>query len=592
MNTFAIRLGAAEDIPLAVLRNNNVEVTSGGGWAIYTRGELPVRVGDGGDLVCFAGHLSNRHALESHTAWASSSTDAEIFAAAYDGQRSHTLRQILGEFSFARVDTRTERLVAGNDAIGVGKLVYFKDAANVWVASSLEFLMSLAPQLASIDHDGATYFIASGGCLGPSGHTLFRGIRYLPGGHTVAASVSEKLTIGRYWIPDFERQTECGDPREYDEQFRQLLGDAVHQALRSKDVASVELSGGLDSSTVTAVAAQLHQAGKCGAADLVAYSMVAPGSPPADERAFQEAVLRMYPVEHYGFDMDEAARTATPRMSMQPSLMDCQVWIAQTHQTLSAMRRPAICLTGQGGDAVLGYAMPPFELTDSLRALQLRQWMRDLRKWADTGRYSLWKLMWTFSRGDIHGGAGRTVAAPNWMSSRLAGEIGAAQRAAISGFCGRYARSSREFQYQLVLTSAAALPDPTQSPWQPRYPLLSRPLVEFMLSLPSALKWSPHANRILQRRALRDVLPREVARRITKADFTPLFFKNLRSRWDFWGPLTAGTHLADLGLVDAAAFRRAGERLRHGFAADHLHYMCSALLLEAWLTHRNLPKAA
>jgi asparagine synthase (glutamine-hydrolysing) len=150
----------------------------------------------------------------------------------------------------------------------------------------------------------------------------------------------------------------------------------------------------------------------------------------------------------------------------------------------------------------------------------------------------------------------------------------------------RPVRNPRIFHMQLVRSLATSLPDRTRLPWEPRYPLLYRPLVEFLVALPQRLKASARNNRILQRQALAGVLPDLVRLRRTKGDFTARFFRGLRNHWDMWGLSAPGRRLADRGIVNPAQFQEACQRLRHGEGTDS-PYLAAALVMEAWLAART-----
>ena len=108
-----------------------------------------------------------------------------------------------------------------------------------------------------------------------------------------------------------------------------------------------------------------------------------------------------------------------------------------------------------------------------------------------------------------------------------------------------------------------------------------------MVAVPTEYKATLNSNRVLQREALANILPKGIVERRTKGDFTPRMFSALRRRWDFWEPLAHGTYLADLGLVEPSAFRATCEAVRQGLGGKALPYVCAALILEGWLRTRR-----
>lgn len=100
----------------------------------------------------------------------------------------------------------------------------------------------------------------------------------------------------------------------------------------------------------------------------------------------------------------------------------------------------------------------------------------------------------------------------------------------------------------------------------------------------------PDQDRIIQRRALRGILPERIRLRTSKGSGTPPLLRGLRDAWPKLQPITMGRRLARLDLVRASAFQAACDRLRHGLLADQLRYFIAALSLEIWLRANESPQ--
>jgi len=436
---------------------------------------------------------------------------------------------------------------------------------------------------------GVAHFLACGGTLGPLLKTLFRGILYVPPGHTLANEGEFGPVRQRaFWTADTNREMELPRAEDYEERFRTVLFDGVEAALRAPGLVCTELSGGLDSSTVTAAAALLRGRGSPSEGKLLAFSLVASETSVANESRYQAQFRSQYSIEHRQFDLDELSDVMQVGELAQPAFADMQGWYLEAQRRVATDCSPTVCLTGQGGDAVLGLALPPLYLAGLLRKGKVIAWSREIAKLLKAGRFNLWQLLWVYSRGNVLYGLGRLPPrAPTWLTADLRPLVDEAQRTVLTMTCGRFSSNVRAFHYHLIATLAASLPDHERFPFEPRSPLLSLPLVEFMIAIPWKYKVTADSNRVLQRRALRNILPKAIVNRTTKGDFTPRLFSALRRRWDFWEPLTTGTYLADLGLVDSTGFRRSCEALRHGISTDS-SIQCAALILEQWLRTRRI----
>ncbi len=161
---------------------------------------------------------------------------------------------LLGDFAFVLWDADQRLLLCARDALGVRSLSYAVDRARVIVASDASVVASAAGLLGAIDPGRVADYLLGGffECSDPT-NTFYRGVLRLPAGHWLAVT-EEDVTVRRYWWPDVNtglRFRSDGDRREH---VRDLLTEAV--ACRLRDVArpAAMLSGGIDSSSIVALA--------------------------------------------------------------------------------------------------------------------------------------------------------------------------------------------------------------------------------------------------------------------------------------------------------------------------------------------------
>jgi hypothetical protein len=115
-----------------------------------------------------------------------------------------------------------------------------------------------------------------------------------------------------------------------------------------------------------------------------------------------------------------------------------------------------------------------------------------------------------------------------------------------------------------------------------RHPLLYRPLVEFMLALPSNQKFSSDMNRFLQRRALKSLLPEALRLRSDKTTFDQPFYEGLR-KGKAWTDLLSGAPLVvERGIVDGARWIEALAQAKLGRTHSLAQFQAIATL-EIWL---------
>jgi hypothetical protein len=121
-----------------------------------------------------------------------------------------------------------------------------------------------------------------------------------------------------------------------------------------------------------------------------------------------------------------------------------------------------------------------------------------------------------------------------------------------------------------------------KEPFAFRFPLLHRPLVEFMYALPWELKLAPGANRLLHREALRGILPEPVRTRRGKRGPSQPYFDGLAASRDWCDLLTHRPAVVDRGYVAEDAWRQAVQKARFGVVSSLRDFLTTAAL-EAWL---------
>ena len=171
--------------------------------------------------------------------------------------------------------------------------------------------------------------------------------------------------------------------------------------------------------------------------------------------------------------------------------------------------------------------------------------------------------------------------APQWLVTPFRHEVQAARSDPWLGGPRLYESAARELHYRSILQNAVIarfLPAGDE-----RCPFLYRPLVEFVLALPWEHLLTPAEDRVIQRRALRAILPDAIRRRTSKASGTPQLLRGLRRNWMRVRRFIAAPRLASLGLVEPTLLQDACEGMRHGLLGAHLPDLVAALSMEMWL---------
>ena len=198
---------------------------------LYNTGELRqdlIRRGHG-----FAGH-----------------SDTEVVLHAYAEYGRECTSHFNGIYAFAIWEENAERLFLCRDRIGVKPLFYRETSGKLLFASEMKTILAYPGVGAELDEEGALQLLM----LGPGrlpGSGVFRGIRELEPG---CCGLWEKgrLEISRYWKLRDREHTENLDQTV--EHVRYLVHDAICRQLAADVEVGTFLSGGLDSSIITALA--------------------------------------------------------------------------------------------------------------------------------------------------------------------------------------------------------------------------------------------------------------------------------------------------------------------------------------------------
>jgi asparagine synthase (glutamine-hydrolysing) len=245
-----------------------------------------------------------------------------------------------------------------------------------------------------------------------------------------------------------------------------------------------------------------------------------------------------------------------------------------------------VSLSGLGGDQLFcGDHFPPVHLADLLRRGELCRYVAELRHWLARGEYSLWDLLYRYSGVRAPSHLRADPAPPSWLTARCREAVRAKQRELFAYGNGAFRTSPAMFHYNDI-ANAPLLQPLWRTSFETRLPLLWRPLVEFIIGIPWQYKISANQDRVIQRRALREILPAMIATREDKGTTISLMLRGVRKNWARVRTLARGEHLGDLGLVDPRAFQAACERYRHGVTNPGTGYLQAALSLEEWLVRR------
>jgi asparagine synthase (glutamine-hydrolysing) len=223
-------------------------------------GEQPMSSEDGSVWVVFNGEIYNFELLRAELQAAGhvfrSTGDTEVLVHGYEEWGMDLPRRLVGMFAFGVWDATRGRLFLARDKLGKKPLFYVDAGDRVLFASDLKSVLAGLPGTPPLDLRALDAFLMFGAI--PAPHTIFRGIRRLRSGEQAVFTASG-ASIARYWQLSFCDPLDVGDDEAVTLLERALCA-AVCRRLRSDAPVGALLSGGVDSSVVVALMAELSEA--------------------------------------------------------------------------------------------------------------------------------------------------------------------------------------------------------------------------------------------------------------------------------------------------------------------------------------------
>ena len=193
-------------------------------------------------------HLELRAELERAGHRFATRCDTEVLAHGYEQWGTRLWERLRGMFAVALHDARSGDVVLARDAFGIKPLYYRDHGGELAFASELDAL----PR-GDLDLDALEAFLAFNAIPAPL--SIFREIRKLPAGHTLTWSRGT-TTLARYARPGPLAERDDGDEAELVEECRARLRDSVRAHLLADVPVGVLLSGGVDSGALAALSAE------------------------------------------------------------------------------------------------------------------------------------------------------------------------------------------------------------------------------------------------------------------------------------------------------------------------------------------------
>lgn len=498
---------------------------------------------DGHLVLVMDGRVDNWHELrrelQAKGAVLRDQSDAELMLNAFQLWGPDCLRHMDGDFALAIWNLRSRSLFCARDRMGNRPFNYHWNGRTLVFATDLHAVLAHPAVPRRVNKGVLAEFLASEWYS--RDETFWQGVQRLVAAHSLTVEAAG-LGIEKYWSPDLFASLSYSREEDYIEHYRELLTDTVRRLSRSHRPLCAEVSGGLDSSAIFAVAENLRLDNHLGAPDLIGLTMNFEGEPEADEIEYCRAVGAMlgrrivevaparYPLSWFG----DRARQYQDFPGYPNSVMAGEL------MRFARESGGRVLLNGIGGDEWLGASRNFY--SEELAANRWREivgllqqdvakegWLRSLAWCLRSGlvpslpegaKVYLRRLRDT----RVNGFDRRAWLAPELQKAlfqqrdkRVCKDSPAlrwpGQRGELEVLADPYMAIAHESHERFAATCGLEL----------RRPFCNAEMVQFSFAVPKRLLFVRGVNRYLHRQAMQGLLPALVLERQTKAEFSATY---------------------------------------------------------------------
>lgn len=560
-------------------------------------GAQPMWTADHSLGVIFNGEIYNHLTLREELmrdghVFSTDHSDTEVLLHGYRQWGQELPTRLNGMWAFALYDRTKGELFLSRDRFGKKPLFYSLQNGTFAFASELSALVR-HPQIKSDIHQASLKKYFAYGYI-PAPSTIYRQIFKLPGGHNLLLK-TDALTYrtSRYWdfvLEPFEKAPANAEA-EWGEEIRHLLRQSVRRRLMSDVPLGVFLSGGIDSSAITAFAAQ-----EAGSHRMKSFC-IGFEETSFDETKYARIIADRYQTEHYEETLSiERARLLLPEIVREldepmgdSSLLPTYLLCKETRKQVT------VALAGDGGDELfagydpfraLGMAacydrLVPRPMHQAIRAMvaalpsthgnmsldfRLKRTLRGL-----SYPRRLWNAVWLgpLAPPDLEA----LFREPTDIEEVYAEAIGQWDACPQKNMVDKTLQFYTKLYLQddiLVKADRASM----MNSLEVRAPFLDIDLVDFVRRIPHTYKYRRGQTKYILKKALEPVLPKEILYRAKKGFGVPI------GRWFQEGSLSleggvSYPYLHAPYVADRVADHRASRE-------DHRAFLWNVWLLNAW----------
>ena len=302
-------------------------------------------------IIVFNGEIYNFKEIKKHLFKMGKTfrtkSDTEVLLEAYKFWGKKCLDKLEGMFSFAIYDRKKSKIFIARDRAGEKPLFYFYNGHDFIFASEIKAIFEIPSVERKINHSNLNLLLSQGYIN--KNRSIIHNISKLPAGNFLEYNTkTKKIKIERYWdlpSPNYDSHL---NKNELVDELQSLLTNAVNQQLVSDVPLGILLSGGLDSSLITALAAK---SGKL----INTFSITFPNNVHYDESKHSRLIAKYFGTNHTELAGEEFSLEILPNIVKQ---FDEPIFDSSCIPTFMVSRlvkeKCTVALGGDGGDELFG----------------------------------------------------------------------------------------------------------------------------------------------------------------------------------------------------------------------------------------------
>ncbi len=441
-------------------------------------------------------------------------TDVDLILWSYKKWGEDCSKFLTGDFAFSIWDKKRQELYAARDYMGIKPYFYYLDDKIFVFASEVNPINKVLYQKNEINFQALKIFSKYGaiGC----DETFTENIYRLKAFHRLWVNKNNNIKITRFWFPETIKINYNMTLENAMSGFRDQFFRSIKSKLRSITPVGIELSGGLDSSSVTAVAAHLSETNEL---HPISHHY---GDMSCDEREYSVSVLKHFGLDALCIDADKIEYGKLAALdkwnSLNPEYPGSGNFLSCLYKLeLLQKNEIRVVLTGHGGDHLM--TGNGFFFKDYILSGQMKSILRELKERKYSPYFIASQLQW-------------------FLPSRL--------RKVIRNFLGKFNEDefyskicadnfplkTDTYQFQEIQAYAGLFyqfwidfnPNKVAGKYgiEVRHPFFDKRLFEFMLTVPNFYKKNENITKYLLKESLKDLLPKKIYYRNDKAEFSEL----------------------------------------------------------------------